>query len=77
MVKEKFKEVKYFKLDIRQISLHLFTLVDCTTYNVLNIQSINITLRLATAYLVLSAKSIIGLLLYSLLSLTARYGGRG
>ena len=63
MVKEKFKEVKYFKLDIRQISLHLFTLEDFTTYNVLNIQSINITLRLATAYPVLS--------------LTARYGGRG
>ena len=75
MVKEKFKEVKYFKLDIQQVSLHLFTLVDCTTYNVLNTQSINITLRLATVYLVLSAKSII--LLYSLLSLTARYGGRG
>ena len=75
MVKEKFKKVKYFELDIRQISLHLFTLEDFTTYNVLNIQSINITLRLVTAYLVLSAKSII--LLYSLLSLTARYGGRG
>ena len=74
MVKEKFKKVKYFELDIRQISLHLFTLEDFTTYNVLNIQSINITLRLVTAYLVLSAKSII--LLYSLLSLTARYGGR-
>ena len=60
MEKERFGEFKYFKLDIRQISLHLFTLVDCTTYNVLNIQSINISLRLAKTYLVLS--------------LTARYG---
>ena len=43
MAQERFGEFRYFKLDILQIYLHLFTFVDCTTYNALNIQSMNIT----------------------------------